>query len=56
MEILLQMISGVGEAAQIATFAVLVMMRKDNRQTQQRVKRIEKHLWPAVFGSDACEN
>lgn len=56
MEILMQMVSGVGEAAQIATFAVLVMMRKDNRQTQLRVKRIERHLWPAVFGADSCQD
>lgn len=56
MEMLMQVVSGAGEAAQIATVAILWMMRKDNRQTRQRVKRIERHLWPAVFGADACED
>lgn len=53
---MMEMILGGGATANVAILGVLLSIKKDNRQTRQRVKRIERHLWPAVFGADACED
>lgn len=53
---MMEMILGGGATANVAILGVLLSIKKDNRQTRQRVKRIERHLWPAVFGADAYED
>jgi hypothetical protein len=53
---MMEMILGGGATANVAIFFVLRSIKKDNRQTQRRVKRIERHIWPEVFGEDACED
>ncbi len=49
MQLVLQ---GGGTAAGVATFAVLVSIRKDFRRVNRRVTRLERHIWPDVFGDD----
>lgn len=50
---LIQAVMGGGAAAQVATVALLLAIRRDLRQTQKRVDRIERHIWPGVFGSSS---
>lgn len=49
---LLEVVQGGGAAAQVATVAILLFMRRDSREQAKRLKRIERHIWPEVFGQD----
>jgi len=53
---LMEIILGGGATANVAILGVLLSIKKDNRQTRQRVRRIERHIWPEVFGRDTCED
>ena len=49
MQLVLQ---GGGTAAGVATVAILLNIRKDFRRVNRRVARLERHIWPDVFGDD----
>lgn len=50
---LIQAVMGGGAAAQVATVALLLAIRRDLRHTQDRVSRLERYTWPEVFGPDS---
>ena len=53
MEMLLQLVlQGGGTAAGAATVAILLNIRKDFKRVNRRVSRLERHIWPEVFGDD----
>ncbi|WP_157933822.1 hypothetical protein [Alloalcanivorax mobilis] len=49
---LLQAVLGGGAAAQVATVAILLSIRKENKEANRRISRLERGVWPDVFGRD----
>ena len=46
------LLQGGGTAAGVATVAILLNIRSDNRRMNRRMHRVERYIWPEVFGED----
>lgn len=48
----LSLIEGGGAAAQVATAFLIYLTNRTLRDQGKRIARIERHIWPHVFGED----
>lgn len=48
----LSLIEGGGAAAQVATAFLIYLTNRTLRDQGKRIARIERHIWPQVFGED----